>query len=116
MTLEDAISLVTPCALLLLCFIFVYKLRRDMNPIVIGMVKGLSVQAQTNSMFFAMMTLSGANIFFGAGADEARILGFIKIAALSKVIGLTCGGILAFLIKSSFSSPDKPLQPPQQNH
>lgn len=106
MSPEDISLYVTPASLLLLCFILVYKLKRDTNPIFISMIKGLSIQAQSNSMFFAMMTLVAANIFFGASADEARVLGFAKLAAASKVIGLTCGGVLAYLIKNSFAGPE----------
>ncbi len=113
MTIEDITAIATPASLLILCLIFVIKLRRDVNPIVLSMVKGLGVQAQSNSMFFLMMFLSGANIFFGAGSDEARLLGYAKIAALSKVVGLTCGGILCFLIKSSFN-PEPKQTPPEK--
>ena len=105
MTIEEIVSLVTPTALCLLVLVVVIKLQRDVNPIVLSIVKGLTLQAQSNSIYFAMMALVGANIFFGASADEARLLGYAKIASCAKVLSLTCGGILAYMIKTSFSPP-----------
>lgn len=110
MTLEDISAIITPTALLLLCLILVLKLRRDVNPIVLSMVKGLSIQAQSNSLYFAMLTLVAGQIAFGVMTDESRMLGFAKIAACSKVIALTCGGVLAYMIKApanSFSDDSK---------
>lgn len=72
-------SLVWPLCFLLLALLVLRQIRDDVHPIFIGVVKGLTVSAQSNALYFGMMIICGLNAGFPALAAVAAKFGLSLI-------------------------------------
>lgn len=110
MTYAEALEpMAIPLAILLVGFVFIWRVQNDVRPIFIGIVKGLTVTAQSNALYFAMLILCGLNAVFPALATVAEKFHWVYVEAFAIVAAGGCGAVLSFMIKpppTSFTSPE----------
>lgn len=111
----------TPLAIVFVGLVIWHQLRQDVQPIFVGIVKGLSVTAQSNALYFALLIICGCNASCAALTTVAQKFGWPLLEAVASVAGPFFGAILAFMIKpppTSFVTPEIktviiPEQPPK---
>lgn len=99
----------TPMAIVFVGLVIWHQLRRDVQPIFVGIVKGLSVTAQSNAMYFAMVIICGLNAGCPAMAAAAAKFNWPIAESFASITGAILGAVLAFMIKpppTSFITPE----------
>jgi hypothetical protein len=99
----------TPLAIVFVGLVIWHQLRKDVHPIFVNIVKGLSVNAQSNAMYFAMLILCGLNAGSPALATAAQKFHWPLTEAVASIASASFSAILAFMIKpppTSFTPPE----------
>jgi hypothetical protein len=106
---EILTPLATPLAIVFVGLVIWYQLRKDVQPIFIGIVKGLSVTAQSNALYFTMLIICGFNAGFPVMANLAAKFHWPLIEAAATFAAAVCSAVLPFMIKpppTSFTIPE----------
>src|SRR4051812_43456056 len=98
-----------PLAIVLVGIVILHPLRQDVRPVFIGIIKGLSVTAQSNALYFTMLIICGLNAGFPVMANLAAKFHWPMIEAGATFAAAVCSAVLPFMIKpppTSFTSPE----------
>lgn len=96
---EILATLVWPLICLILALVLIRHVRADVQPIMIGIVKGLAAGSSKNPLFYAMAWMIGMSASLGALADVAHAFGWKYVEAFARVAQPFFVGVIAYVIK-----------------
>lgn len=120
MDLSALIPFLWPASCLILALVIFLHIRKDVHPIVIGMVKGLAVGSSKNPLFYSMAMMLGLGASLGALAEVSKQFGWVHVEAFARVAQPFFITVCAYAIKppspsvADTTTPAAPVPPQAQ--
>lgn len=113
--LSDALTLLWPLIILLIVLLVLWRLEKEMKPVVTGVMTGLANNAKQKALLYAM----GALYFLAASlqslGEVSTQFEWVHVAAFAKVIQPGIVAIIAYVTKPpqiTQATPDAKTTPP----
>lgn len=101
-----------PLIFLLIMLVLLRQVRADVQPIMVGIVKGLAAGSTKNPLFYAMALMLGLSASLGALAEVAHAFGWKYVEAFARVAQPFFVAVIAYAIKPPSPSVADTTNPP----
>lgn len=99
MHLPDILNMIWPLVTLLLILIFLWRIEKELKPVVNGVIVGLASNAQQKAIIYAMGTMYAMAASLQALGEVATGFGWLGLAAFAKVAQPGVVAIIAYANK-----------------
>jgi len=111
MTFTDTLPLVWPLTFLVIALFLLRKVEAQVNPIVVGIVSGVSINAKQYALMYAMALLYASAASLQALGEVAASFHWVYVAAFAKVLQPGLVAVIAYVTKPPQFTQAKPDAP-----
>ncbi len=110
--LQEALTMLWPLIFLLITLVCLWRVEKEMKPVVTGVITGLATNAAQKALLYAMGALYFAAASLQALGEVSTSFGWVHVAAFAKVLQPGVVAIIAYVTKPPAISQANPTPPP----